>query len=53
MLVSNFGKISSLLFAKRISTVDGYYKQKSNNDHFHPFFDIIVFKMKRSSFPVV
>ena len=30
-----------------------YYIQKSNNDHFHPYFDIIVFKMKRSSFPVV
>ena len=27
--------------------------QKSNNDHFHPYFDIIVFNMERSSFPVV
>ena len=27
--------------------------QKSNDDHFHPYFDIIVFNMKRSSFPVV
>ena len=30
-----------------------YYMQKGNNDHFYPFFDIIAFKMKRSSFPVV
>ena len=27
--------------------------QKSNNDHFHPYFDIIVFNMERFSFPVV
>ena len=30
-----------------------YCIQKSNNDHFHPYFDVIVFKMKRSSFLVV
>ena len=30
-----------------------YRTQKGNKDYFRPYFDIIVFKMKRSSFPVV
>ena len=30
-----------------------YCMQKSNEDYFHPYFDIIVFKIKRSSVAVV
>ena len=44
-----FGKITV-----RHEDIYGRYRiQKSNDDHFHPYFDIIVFKMKRSLFPVV
>ena len=44
-------RFTSLLFAKRTSAVATAYK-KSNNDHFHPYFDIVL-TMKRTSFPVV
>ena len=45
-------KFKSLLFAMR-TFYARYCIQKSNNDSFHPYFDIFVFKIKRSSFPVV
>ena len=52
MYISSFGKIYVIpVFYEDI--YDRYCIQKSNNDLFHPFFDIIVFKMKRTSFPVV
>ena len=50
--ISSFGQI----YVSTVCHEDIYGRyciQKSNNDHFHPYSDIIVFKMKRSSFPVV
>ena len=50
--ISTFGKI----YVITVCHEDIYGRfciQKNNNDHFHPSVDIIVFKMKRSSFPVV
>ena len=52
MYISSFGKICVITVCHE-DIYRRYCIQKSNNDHFHPFFDIIVFKMKRSSFPVV
>ena len=50
MYISSFGKIYVITVC-----YDYYYGryciQKSDNDPFHSYFDIIVFKMKRSSFP--
>ena len=46
-------RFTSLLFAMRTLIYGRYCIQKSNYDYFHPHFDMIVFKMKRSSFPVV
>ena len=46
-------RFTSLLFAMRTLIYGCYCIQKSNYDHFDPYFDIIVFKMKRSLFPVV
>ena len=46
-------RFTSLLFAMRTLIYGRYCIQKSDHDHFHPYFDIIVFKMKRSLFPVV
>ena len=52
MCISRFGKIYVIIVCHE--DIHGrYYIQKSDNDHFHPYFDIIVFKMKRSSFPIV
>ena len=52
MYISNFGKIYVITVCHEV--IDGRYCiQKVNNDHFYPYFDIIVFTMKRSSFPVV
>ena len=50
--ISSFGQIYVITICHE-DIYGRYYIQKSNNDHFHPYFDIIVFKMKRSSFPVV
>ena len=46
-------RFALLLFATRTLIYCRYCIQKSSYDHFHPYFDIIFFKMKRSSFPVV
>ena len=52
MYISSFGKIYAItVFYEDI--YGRYCIQESNNDLFHPFFDIIVFKTKRTSFPVV
>ena len=52
MYISSFGKICVITVCHE-DIYGRYCIQKSNNDYFHPYFDIIVFKMKRSSFPVV
>ena len=52
MYISSFGKICVITVCHE-DIYRRYCIQKSNNDHFHPFFDIIVLKMKGSSFPVV
>ena len=49
--ISSFSKIYVITVC-HVDIYGRYCIQKSNNDHFHPYFDIIVFKMKRSSFPV-
>ena len=46
-------RFALLLFATRTLIYCCYCIQKSSYDHFHPYFDIIFFKMKRSTFPVV
>ena len=43
--------VSSLLFEMRISTVATALKKILDNDHFHPFFDIIVFLLSRINYP--
>ena len=50
--ISSFGKMYVITVCHE-DIYGRYCIQKSNNDHFHPYFDIIVFNMKRSSFPVV
>ena len=49
---SSFGKIY-VITVYHADIYGRYCIQKSNNDYFHPYFDIIVLKMKGSSFPVV
>ena len=52
MYISSFGKIYVItVFLEDI--YGRYCIQKRNNDHFHAYFGIVVFKMKRSAFPVV
>ena len=51
MHISIYGKIYVITVC--YEAYGRYCIQKSNNDLFHPFFGIIVFKMKRTSFPVV
>ena len=50
--VSSFGKIYVITVCHE-DIYGRYCTQKSNNDHFHSCFDIIIFKIKRVSFPVV
>ena len=52
-IVSSFGKIHVITVCHE--DIHGRYTayKKSNNDHFPPYFDIIVFRMKRSSLRVV
>ena len=52
MYISSFGKIYVITVCYNYY-YGRYCIQKNNNYHFHPYFDIIVFKMKRSSFAVV
>ena len=49
MYISSFGKICVITVCHE-DINRRYCIQKSNNDHFHPYFDIIVLKMKGSSF---
>ena len=50
--VSDFSK-NHVIIVCHEDIYSRYCIQKSDNDHFHPYFDIIVFKIKRASFPVV
>ena len=52
MYISSFGK-NYILTVYHEDIYSRYCIQKSSNDHFHPYFDFIVFKMTRCSFPVV
>ena len=52
MYISSFGKIYVITFYHE-DIYGRHCAQKRNNEHFYPYFDIIAFKMKRFSFPVV
>ena len=52
MNISSFGKIY-VITVYHADIYGRYCIQKSNNDYFHAYFDIIVLKMKGSSFPAV
>ena len=48
MYLSSFGKIY-IITACHEDIYHCYCTQKGNNDHFHPYFDIIIFKETQSA----